>query len=102
MNTLTEEKQCRGQLTERIKAKSKELLGYEIDTKELRLMPYIQYTMTNWQKLDPNKVNEEERKILSKWRKAGHINGGAGGLGITKKFWDIINELIFLGYVDLD
>ena len=32
-------KQLRGQLTDRIKEKSKELLGYEIDTRELRLMP---------------------------------------------------------------
>lgn len=93
--------QLRGMLTDRIKQKSKELLGYEITQKELRFMPYILYQMMNEQKIDPNKINEEERNILSKWRKAGYIDGGASGLGITKQFWDIINEIVFLGYVDL-
>ncbi len=101
METTTEEKQGRGQLTERIKQKSVELLGYEIDVRELRLMPYIQYQMVNNQKIEPAHINVEERKILSKWRVAGHIEGGASGLNITKEFWDIINEIIFLGYVDL-
>lgn len=94
--------QKRGQLTDRIKAKSKELLGYEMNVTELRLMPYIQYQMMNEQRIDPWKVNEEDRKILQKWREAGHIEGGASGLGITKEFWDIINEILFLGYVDTD
>lgn len=95
------ETQNRGQLTSRIKAKSLELLGYEITQVELRLMPYIQSTMVNFQTLDPNKINQEEREILAKWREAGHIHGGASGLAITKEFWLIINELLFLGYVDL-
>ncbi len=94
-------KQGRGELTARIKQKSKELLGYEIGERELRLMPYIQNVMTNSQKIDPQKVNDEERKILAKWRKAGHIEGGAGSLRITEGFWNIICEIIRLGYVDL-
>ena len=94
--------QHRGQLTERIKEKSKELLGYEISKQELRLIPYIQYVMVNEQKLKIELINAEEREILSKWRKKGHIEGGVGGLNITREFWDIICEIIFLGYVDLD
>lgn len=94
--------QKRGFLTQRIKDKSQELLGYEIDQVELRLMPYIQYCMVNEQRISPEKVNAEERQILAKWRQAGHIEGGASGLAITKEFWDIIHEIIFLGYVDLN
>lgn len=101
MKAVLKETQGRGQLTERIKQKSLELLGYEIDQTELRLMPYIQYEMVNNRRIEPNKINADERKILGKWRTAGHIEGGASGLGITKEFWDIINEIIFLGYVDL-
>jgi hypothetical protein len=93
--------QKRGQLTQRIKDKSKELLGYEIGVVELRLMPYIQYVMTNDQKIDIQRINSEEREILSKWRKVGHIEGGASGLRITTEFWNIICEIIRLGYVDL-
>lgn len=94
-------KQGRGQLTNRIKEKSKKLLGYEISQKELRLMPYILSVMTDNQKIDPNKVNWNERKILRKWKDADYIAGGASGLSITKEFWDIIYEIMFLGYVDL-
>ena len=93
--------QHRGQLTDRIKIKSKELLGYEITQKELRLMVYIQYVMVNEQKIDPNRISPDERRILSGWRKLGQIEGGASGLGITKEFWDTTCEIIFLGYVDL-
>jgi len=96
------ETQNRGQLTKRIEEKSLELLGYKITTEELRLMAYVQYVMTNEQRLDPMKVSGEERKILAKWREAEHIEGGASGLSITKEFWNILSEIIFLGYVDVD
>lgn len=92
----------RGSITKEIQNYSKKRLGYEIEVKELRLMPYIQYVMMNSQAIDINKINPEEREILSKWRDAGHIEGGASGLGITKEFWDIVCELCFMGYVDLE
>ena len=85
--------QGRGQLTDRIKKKSKKLFGYEINQTELRLLPYIQYIMTNEQRIDPNKVNTEERKILSKWRGKEWIEGGASGLRITEEFWRNICEI---------
>lgn len=96
------ETQNRGQLTDRIKKRSFELLGYEIDRTELRLMPYIMYVMQNEQRIDIPKVNQADREILSKWRKAEHMEGGASGLSITKEFWDILCEITFLGYVDID
>ena len=93
--------QKRGMPTDRIKEKSKELLGYEMDTVELRLMPYIMHVMMNWQRIEPARINQPEREVLSKWRKAGHIGGGAAGLRITEEFWNILCEIIRLGYVDL-
>lgn len=98
----TEEFQGRGVLTTRVKNKAKELLGYEITVTELRLMPYIQYTMMNNQRLSLAHINRDDREILHKWREAGHIEGGMSGLRITKDFWDKINEILFLAYVDLD
>jgi hypothetical protein len=94
--------QGRGRLTDRIKAKSKEIFNYEITQTELRLMVYIQYVMTNEQRVDICKVSQEERELLSEWRKKGFIEGGASTMTITKRFWDGICELIFLGYVDID
>ena len=93
--------QKRGMLTERVKAKTKELFGYEFTIKELRLLPYLQYVMMNTQILEPKHIDCEERKILSKWRKAGYVEGGASGMAITKEFWDKMNAVLWLGYVDL-
>lgn len=89
----------RGMLTEAIKVKSKKELGYEIDQVELRLLPYIQFVMMNAQKVDPNKINQEERDIISKWRGMGFIEGGAGGMKISKDFWDSMNEILWISYV---
>ena len=89
----------RGQITDEIKAKSKELLGYEIDQKELRLMPYVQRVMMNEQVIEPRKINEEERGILSKWRTNGYIEGGASGLSMTKQFYDAMCEILWMGYI---
>lgn len=99
---MSKELQRRGVLTTRIKKKTKELLGYEIDVTELRLMPYILTVMMNEQKIKPRHCNQDDREILQKWREAGHIEGGASGLQITEEFWNIICEIVRLGYVDLD
>ena len=104
------EQQLRGQLTERIKKKSLELFGYEISRTELRLLPYIQYTLVNSQKLSPGHLNKEEKEILSGYVKKGFIIDGVSDSGrpmlgttlkVTKKFWDSILEILWLGYVDL-
>lgn len=92
----------RGQLTQQIKDYSKEKVGYEIGITELRLMPYILYTMMNSQKIDPNHCNHADREILSKWRKRNYIEGGASDLNISREFWEIICEVSFMGYVDID
>lgn len=47
----------RGKLTSQIIAKGRELLGKEINQRELRLMPYVQYCLINGQNIAPNKVN---------------------------------------------
>ena len=99
---MVAEKQLRGNLTKRIKAKSKELLGYEISQTELRLMPYVLTVMMNEQKIKIRHCNQDDREVLQKWREAGHIEGGASGLQITEEFWNIICEIVRLGYVDLD
>lgn len=94
--------QKRGMLTDRIKVKSRELIGREISSTELRLIPYIQYVMVNDHKIDPRKINQEELEIMSLWRNAGYLEGGLSEMGITREFWDFMNEILFLGYVDVD
>ena len=89
----------RGKLTDKIQEIAKEFLGREITPTELKLYPYLDYVMKNHQKLDPRKVNEAERKILGLLRNDGHIEGGASGMGITKEFYDYIQEILWEGYV---
>lgn len=91
---------ARGTLSDKVKARAVELMGREISIRELRFLPYVQYVMMNEQKIDPNKVSAEERDILSKWREAKYIEGGASGLAITREFWDIISDLCFIAYVE--
>ena len=95
-------KQQRGQLTPRIQVKAQELMGREITQNELRMMPYLSYTMQNSQKLDPLKMNSSDRKIWTLWRKAKYVTGGITGVQITPEFWRIIHKIIMLGYVDID
>jgi hypothetical protein len=91
----------RGHLTEAIQKRAQELLGRPMAPRELKLMPYLQFSVVNNQTINPSRVNPEERGILSKWRAEERIEGGASDeLAITKDFWDIINELIWMGYVN--
>lgn len=89
----------RGQLTPQIKEASKTFFGEEITVRELRLLPYIQYTMMNDQKIHPERINAEDRAILAKWKAKGWLEGGMTGLAISKEFWDAMNELLWMGYV---
>lgn len=89
----------RGEFTGYIEHKMKSFLGRDTSRTELRLYPYLIDVMMNDQKIDPNKINGEERKILQLLRESGHIEGGAGGLAITKEFYDFITDIVFDSYV---
>lgn len=92
----------RGMLTTDVNTVAEIMIGRKISQAELRLIPYIQYVMCNERAIKPVHINTEEREILSKWKKEGHIAGGASGLSVTKQFWDFMNEVLFLAYVGYD
>jgi len=98
-----ETKQGRGQLTQRIKDKSKELFGYELTVRQLRLIPYILNVMQNDKTIDRRRINDEEFDIIIQWENENHLTYSVASceLTITKDFWDKANEILFLGYVDL-
>ena len=64
----------RGMITDEIKQKSIELLGYEVSQQELRLIPYVMYCLVNDDNIDMRKVNNAEREILMKWKEKGFID----------------------------
>ena len=91
----------RGTITDEIKEIARDKLGFEnFSQKELRLLPYIQYVMMNNQEIEPERINQVEREFLARLRICGLIEGGINGLTITKRFWDIMNEILWLSYVD--
>lgn len=92
----------RGALSDEIKKYSKEKLGYEIYVKELRLIPYVHYCLTNSRNLEVRQINEEERLIWQQWKEKGYVKGGATRINVTKKFWEFMNEILWLGYVNYD
>jgi hypothetical protein len=88
----------RGVLTKEVKAVSKKLLGYNITLNELRLIPYVQYVMVNDQRIEREKINDEERVILDRWETKGFLKRDSG-LSVTKKFWDAMCEILYVSYV---
>ena len=92
----------RGELTEPVRAKMEKFLGRETSTDELRLLPYLQYQMMNEQRIDPAKINSDDRAILRLLKQGGHIEGGMSGLAMTREFWDFINDVLFDAYVAAD
>ena len=92
----------RGQLTDETNTRMKMYLGREASITELHLMPYVQFTMMNNQKLDVKKINKDEREILSLWRKAGYITGGASKMTMDAGFWEFINMILYDAYVNYD
>ena len=93
----------RGMLTDEIVSKAREMLGDDIqfDTTSLRLMAYVQYVMINQQKIDHAKVNEDELLILWEWDAKEWISYSTaqGDISVSKKFWDVMSEILWLGYV---
>ena len=93
------ENKMRGILSDKVQELAQDFLGRNITIRELRLYPYLDYVMKNDQRLDPRKINEEERQVLRVLKDEGHIEGGAASLAMTKEFYDYINQVIWFSYV---
>ena len=90
----------RGQLTDSAKAKMEAFLGRTANPDRIGgCNPYIHFVMMNEQRIDPKKINGEERQILFELRAAGHVEGGASGLAMTREFWDFLCDILFDTYV---
>ncbi len=89
----------RGAITTDIQTVAQLHLKRTISQIELRLMAYIVYVMMNEQRIDIRKVNQDERRVLRKWKNEQHIEGGASGLAITREFWDAMCAILWFGYV---
>lgn len=89
----------RGEFTPIVAAEMEKFLGRPGTLRELRLIPYIGYVIQNEQVIRPERINQEERSVLSVWRADGHIVGGMSGLQITYPFWLFLQRIIWLAYI---
>lgn len=90
----------RGMLTDNIREKASQFLKREITQKELRLYPYIDYSIKNacngW---DYNKMDTEEIRILNQLYKENHLICASEKVVVSKPFYDFMQEILALGYV---
>lgn len=90
----------RGELNSKVQDIAEKYLGRALkSTTELRLLPYLDSLMKNGQKLDPRKINEEERQLFKELKREGHLAGGICGLQMTKEFYDAIQQILWEAYV---
>ena len=90
----------RGMLTDSIREKASQFLKREITQKELRLYPYIDYSIKNacngW---SYNKMDTEEIRILNQLYKENHLIYSPEKVVVSKPFYDFMQEILALGYV---
>lgn len=96
-----EEQQGRGALTERAKKMTKKLFGYEFNKTELRLIPYVCHVALNSQKIEQDRVNDEDREILKQWEESGWIQVKPF-VQVTQAVWLKFQQVLWLTYVDRD
>lgn len=92
----------RGILTENIKEKALQFLKREISQKELRLYPYIDHAIKNgcvdWSFY--SRMDLEELNILSRLEDEGHLIYSSEKIIVSKAFYDFMQEMLALGYVE--
>lgn len=91
----------RGMLTDKIQEKAVSFLNREITQKELRLYPYIDYSIKNGcYRWSYAKMDEEEIKILNKLYDEKHIVYSPEKIIVTRKFYNYIQDILATGYVE--
>lgn len=91
----------RGCLTPQIQREAQKFLRYEMTTKELRLLPYIDYCLKNRFDFDPRRISQEEFAILDKWQSEGYLMYSRHrGINVKRRFYNFIQRVLWLGYVE--
>ena len=91
----------RGILTDNIQKKAKEFLKREITVKELRLYPYIDYSIkNNCQGWSFTKITPEEKEILDRLMDEKHLVYSPEKIIISRQFYDYMQNILALSYVE--
>lgn len=91
----------RGILTSKIQNKAISFLQREISQKELRLYPYIDYSIKNGcQGWSYSKLDEEEIKILNQLYAEGLIIYSPEKVIVTRIFYNFMQDILAESYVE--
>lgn len=91
----------RGVLTTEIQNKANSFFKREISQKELRLYPYIDYSIKNGcQGWSYSKMNEEEIKILNRLYDEGYIIYSPEKIIVTRNFYNFMQDILAISYVE--
>lgn len=104
---MTIETAKRGQLTPDITCMIDAAFGEKFapgfQTKALRLIPYLWDCAINRSPIDPRKVCEVERGLISSLRNQGMLTGGASeAIWLREDAWQAMSRILYAGYVDYD
>lgn len=74
--------------------------GYEEAKIILHLLPFVQSMLVKGKPIEERLLMRAELCYMHRWRESGDISYGDGSpCSCTKKFWDWMNQVLFLGYV---
>lgn len=92
----------RGRLTDEVKKISKDMLGYEISQRELRLLPYLMSVTLDNFPMDRKRINRDENRILNKWEEKGFVSIESADNGrmlfLTERFYKAVSAILMVGY----
>lgn len=96
----------RGSLNDAAVTRYREATGRELTVAELRLLPFIQYVVTNEGCFTSQKINDEELAILKQLDEEGrvllHRTSGRPGfydLAVSDAYWTCISRVLATTYV---
>jgi hypothetical protein len=90
----------RGTLSQEIKDLSQRFLRREIDQEELRLYPYLDYCLKNFNRYEQQKLSFEENKIMMQLCMEGHMKVTDKTVEVTKEFFTYLQEVLWLSYIE--
>lgn len=88
----------RGVINDEVREVCRRAFGTELSLTQLRLLPYLQYTLMSTREIDSRKINEDELFILAEWSELGYLQIVGLQLEVTKKFWDAMNDVLWVAY----
>ena len=92
----------RGSLNSNVQVVANKMIGRDIEYRELRLYPYIDYCLKNGNELSRSRINDEEVEILEKLENEGHVLYQGGKIYVSKSFYDFLQEVLAVSYVDFE